>query len=139
MRLQHHISHLACYHPRPKEGEEVPIQFIGLEEKIAGWSPDLKMTVYVDDLQKAEGLKRIREIFLLKVYNWLSDGQSVIELTNAERMQFEDVMTDLLLHGGEIRYTRKKSGRKMFNHFRLERAYFSHRNIREGVLVDKLQ
>jgi len=138
IRLQQHIRHLACYHPRPKEGEEVPLQFVGLEEMIAGWSPYLKKTVYVDDLQKAEGLKRIREIFLLKVYNWLLDGPSIIELTNEERMQFEDVMNDLLLYGGEIRYTRKKCGRKRLNHFRLERAS-SHRNVREGVLLDKLQ
>lgn len=116
------MRHLSRYRPRPEEGEEVPIQFIEMEEKLAGWSPELRRTIYlnVSSNYDPDKLKRVREVFLLKVYNWLLDGISVIELSHTERIQFEDVLNDFLLHGGELRYTRKKHGKKTINHFRLE-------------------
>ncbi|WP_244603511.1 hypothetical protein [Methanococcoides sp. NM1] len=122
MNLNPNTRHLARYRPRPEEGEEVPIQFIEMEEKIAGWSPELKRTIYLTAPcnYDPDKLKRVREVFLLKVYNWLLDGISVIELSHTERIQFEDVLNDFLLYGGELRYTRKKQGKKAINHFRLE-------------------
>lgn len=122
MSLKADNRHLAKYRPRPEEGEEIPIQFIEMEEKIAGWSPELKRTVYLTAPcnYDPEKLKRVREVFLLKVYNWLLDGISVIELSHTERIQFEDVLNDFLLYGGELFYTRKKEGKKTINHFRLE-------------------
>ncbi|SES84322.1 hypothetical protein SAMN04488587_1216 [Methanococcoides vulcani] len=122
MNLKTDNRHLARYRPRPEEGEEIPIQFIEMEEKIAGWSPELKRTIYLTAPcnYDPDKLKRVREVFLLKVYNWLLDGISVIELSHTERIQFEDVLNDFLLYGGELRYTRKKQGKKAINHFRLE-------------------
>lgn len=132
------IRHLTKYFPRPKEGEEIPIQFIDFQKKIAAWSPEKKRTLYLDDAKNIEGLKRIRETNLLKVYNWISGHESIIELSNEERKQFEDIMDLLLKYGGEIRYTRKKKGRKMVNQFRLvENAAFN-TDVRRQCLAEKL-
>ncbi|AKB85041.1 hypothetical protein [Methanococcoides methylutens] len=122
MKLKADVSHLARYRPRPEEGEEIPIQFIEMEERIAGWSPELKKTIYLTAPcnYDPEKLKRVREVFLLKVYNWFLDGISIIELSHTERIQFEDVLNDFLLYGGELRYTRIKKGKRNINHFRLE-------------------
>ncbi|ABE51807.1 hypothetical protein [Methanococcoides burtonii] len=95
-----------------------------MEEKLAGWAPGLKKTIYLDkeSAYDPENLKRVREVFLLKVYNWFLDGISVIELKPEERIQFEDILNDHLLYGGEIRYTRKKQGNKIQNCFLLVEA-----------------
>ncbi|MFP4655132.1 MAG: hypothetical protein ACLFMM_05575 [Methanohalobium sp.] len=132
------IHHLAKYFPRPREGEEIPIQFIELQKKIAAWSPEKKRTLYLDDAKNIEGLKRVRETNLLKVYNWISGHESIIELTGAEREQFEEVMELLLKNGGEIRYTRKKSGRKMVNQFRLVENTVYNTDVRRQCLAEKL-
>lgn len=132
------IDHLLKYYPRPKEDEELPIQFIDLEDKIAGWSPQLKKTVYTNSTSETNELKRIREITLLKVYNWLSNGESVIELSSEERAQFEDTMDEFTRNGGEIRYTRKKIDGKMINYFRLERNRPVGVSVKESLLAEKL-
>ncbi|WP_340818599.1 hypothetical protein [Methanolobus sp. WCC4] len=110
-------SNLARLFPRPEEGEFIPIQLIDMQEKLAGWSPQLRRSVYVDDFKDTEGLKRVREITLLKVYNWLLDGESLIELSDMEREQFEEVMDTFIKHGGEILFTRKRSGGRLVNYF----------------------
>lgn len=131
-------SHLTKLFPRPDENEEILVQFIDLQEKFAGWSPALKRSVYVDDYKETEGLKRVREVSLLKVYNWLLDGESYIELSCMERQQFEDVMDKFVEHGGEIRYTRKKIAGRMANYFRLELNNDQNVDVSEGLLVDRL-
>ena len=131
-------DHLLSYYPKPEEGEEIPIQFLEFENKIAGWSPDLKRTMYLREPQGTYGLKRVRKVTLLKVDNWLLDGESVIELSNSERMQFEEVMDAFITNGGEIRYTRKKIGGKMINYFRLDKSKSLCVNVKEGLLLDKL-
>jgi len=138
MGLVKDMSHLVRYYPKPEEGEEIPIQFIDLENKIAGWSPYLKRTVYVTDATDADELKRVREVTLLKVYNWLSNRESVIELSGPERSQFEEIMDDFTRHGGEIRYTRKNIYGRMVNYFRLKKSTMVGANVKEGLLVDKL-
>lgn len=110
-----------------------------MEEKIAGWSPELKRTIYLTAPcnYDPEKLKRVREVSLLKVYNWILDGISIIELSHTERIQFEDVLNDFLLYGGELRYTRKKQGKKSINHFRLEEKPIkvrAKRNILKEIL-----
>ncbi|MDK2891706.1 hypothetical protein [Methanohalophilus sp.] len=136
--MKSELRRLSSYRPRPQEGEEIPISFIDLEKKIAGWSPKLKQTVYADDLKNTQGLKRVREIFLLKVFNWYRNGVSIIELTNDERMHFEDILNEFLLYGGEILYSRKKKGRKYINSFRLNTAGNGNGNVRECLLAEKL-
>jgi hypothetical protein len=124
--------------PRPEEYEEIPIQFIDMQQKLAGWSPQLKRSVYVDDFKDTEGLKRLREVTLLRVYNWFLDGESIIELSEMERSQFECIMDMFIKHGGEIRYTRKKAGGRLINYFRLEESRISGMKIKEMLLSDIL-
>ncbi|MGP8320814.1 MAG: hypothetical protein ACT6FE_00600 [Methanosarcinaceae archaeon] len=132
------IDHLTGYFPRPCEGEEIPIYLIDLEEKIAGWSPKLKRTIYVDDISGTEELKRVRNVTLLKVYNWLGNGESAIELSDPERMQFEGVMDELVTKGGEIHYTRKKINGKIVNLFRLKKNTPSKGDVKKRLLADLL-
>lgn len=91
-----------------------------MQEKLAGWSPKLKRSVYVDDFKDTEGLKRVREVTLLKVYNWILDGESLIELSDMERKQFEEVMDTFIKHGEEILFTRKRVGGRLGNYFVLK-------------------
>jgi hypothetical protein len=124
--------------PRPEEYEEIPIQFIDMQQKLAGWSPQLKRSVYVDDFKDTEDLKRVREVTLLRVYNWFLDGESIIELSEMERSQFESVMDMFIKHGGEIRYTRKRAGGRLINYFRLEESRISGAKIKDMLLSDIL-
>ncbi len=112
---------LTGYYLNPGEGEEVPISFLGLEETMAGWSFELNRNIYSNEPEELEGLKRVRNVFLLRVYNFFKSGESVIELNNAERLQFEDVHHDLVLYGGKMYYFKKREGRRKINCFRLER------------------
>ncbi|WP_462273382.1 hypothetical protein [Methanohalophilus sp.] len=109
-----------------------------MEKKIAAWSPEIRKTLYFDSFEQAEGLKRIREVFVLRVYNWYRDGQSIIELTNDERMQFEDIFNKFLLYRGEIRYRRKKEGRRYKNYFVLVDDSYSKKNVNEWLLAERL-
>lgn len=131
-------DHLTAYFPRPCDGEEIPIHFIDIEEKIAGWSPELKRTLYMDNITDTEELKRVRDVTLLKVYNWFSDNEGIIELSGSERIQFEDIMDELVKSGGEIRYTRKKKDGKMVNVFRLEMCTSARGYVKERLLADLL-
>lgn len=136
--LENDRSHLARLFPRPNENEEILIQFIDIQEKFAGWSPVLKRSVYVDEYKETDGLKRVREVSLLKVYNWLLDGESYIELSCMERQQFENVMDQFLKYGGEIHYTRRKIAGRMTNYFKLERHNGINVDVSEKLLLDKL-
>lgn len=118
-------NHLAKLFPRPEEDEVIPIQFIDMQEKLAGWSPQLKRSVYVDDFKDTEKLKRVREVTLLKVYNWILDGESLIELSDMEKDQFEEVMDMFIKHGGEILFTRKKIQGRLVNYFILDASSLS--------------
>ncbi|MDY0386444.1 MAG: hypothetical protein RBT65_04805 [Methanolobus sp.] len=113
-------NHLARLFPRPEENEMIPIQFIDMQEKLVGWSPQLKHSVYVDDFKDTEKLKRVREVTLLKVYNWILDGESLIELSDMEKDQFEEIMDTFIKHGGEILFTRKWIRGRLVNYFMLD-------------------
>lgn len=132
------ISHLKRFFPRPGENEEIPIYLIDMQEKLAGWSPRLKRSVYVDDFKDTEDLKRVREVTVLRVYNWLSDRESLIELSEMERSQFEEVVDMFIKHGGEIRYTRIKNGGRLVNYFRLEKDSVPEVSVKEKLLADIL-
>lgn len=136
--LEKDTSHLKCFFPRPGENEVIPIQFIDMQEKLAGWSPHLKRSVYVDDFKETENLKRVREVTVLRVYNWLSDGESMIELSQMERLQFEEIVDMFIKHGGEIHYTRIKKGGRLVNYFRLEKTCVPEVNVKEKLLADIL-
>lgn len=130
-------SHLKTSYPKPAEDEEVPITFIDMREVFAGWSPELKRTVYKHDFMETAGLKRVREVILLEVYNWLLDGISFIELSEMELDQFKEVLDQFAEKGGEIVYTRKKKDQWMINYFRLVEAGLYKADIK-GKSMDKL-
>lgn len=136
--LEKDISHLKRFFPRPGEDEEIPVQFIDMQKKLAGWSPRLKRSVYVDDYRDTEELKRVREVTVLRVYNWFSDRESLIELSEMERSQFEEVVDTFIKHGGEIRYTRIKRGGRLINYFRLEETPLPEVSVKEKLLADIL-
>jgi hypothetical protein len=128
--------HLARLFPRPEEGEMIPIQFIDMQEKLAGWSPEIKRSVYVDDFKDTENLKRVREITLLRVYNWLLDGESLIELSDMEKIQFEEVMDTFIKDGGEILFTKKRIGGRFVNYFILSDEHKSQSSIKKQNLAE---
>jgi hypothetical protein len=129
---------MKCLFPRPEENEEIPIQFIDMQQKLAGWSPRLKRSVYVDDFKDTEELKRVRDVTLLRVYNWFLEGESLIELSEMEKAQFDCIMDMFIRHGGEIRYTRKKVGERLINYFLLEEGRISQKNVKARLLSDLL-
>ena len=132
------MTRMKCLFPRPEENEEIPIQLIDMQQKLAGWSPRLKRSVYVDDFKDTEDLKRVRDVTLLRVYNWFLDGESLIELSEMEKSQFEHIMDMFIRHGGEIRYTRKKAGGRLINYFRLEESRASQKKVEGRLLSDIL-
>jgi len=132
-------NHLARLFPRPEEDEAFPIQFIDMKEKLAGWSPQLKRSVYVDDFKDTEELKRVREVTLIKVYNWILDGESLIELSDMEKIQFEEIMDTFIKHGGEILFTRKRISGRFVNYFILDDNPISRTNITRKSLAEILE
>lgn len=129
------------YFPRPKDGEKIPIQVMDFQRMYGAWSPDLKATLYFeggDEPLEAEGLKRVREITLLRVYDWLGEREGVIELSDDEFYNFEIVYSEFLRNCGEIQYSRKKVGRKTENIFELKERPYVVREVRNGIFSDKL-
>ncbi len=131
-------SHLAKLFPKPEEGETIPVQFIDMQYKLAGWCPEQKRSVYVDDFRNTEGLKRVREVTLLKVYNWILGGTSFIELSEMERRTFEEVMDTFIKYGGEIHFTRITVDGRKVNHFILKDAPLSNKRIDMRTLAEML-
>jgi hypothetical protein len=128
----------AYHYPRPEPGEKIPIQVLNFNRVFAAWSPELKKTLYFEELPENESLKRIREINLLQVYDWLACGKGLIELTDSEFEQFIDVYETFLQKFGEIQYSRLKKGRRMENFFELEESAHVIREVKRGPFSDKL-
>ena len=126
------------YYPRPEPGEKIPIQVLNFKSLFAAWSPELKKTLYFEELPENENLKRIREIILLQVYDWLAGREGLIELTGSEFEQFMDVYEAFLQKLGEIQYSRQKKGRKTENIFELEESAYVIREVKKGPFSDKL-
>lgn len=129
------------YHPRPGPGDKIPIQILNFRRVFAAWSPKLKNTLYFEkapEEPEEEGLKRVREIVLLQVYDWLAGREGLIELTEQEFEQFMRVYDAFLQQSGEIRYSRQKKGRKTENLFELLESPYIIREIKKGPFSDKL-
>ncbi len=126
------------YYPRPEPGEKIPLQVLNFRRLFAAWSPELKKTLYFEKLPENENLKRIREIFLLQVYDWLAGREGLIELNDIEFGQFMEIYEAFLEKLGEIRYFRRKKGRKTENIFELEESSYVVREVRKGPFSDKL-
>lgn len=129
------------YHPRPGPGDKVPIQILNFRRVFAAWSPKLKSTLFFEkapEEPEEEGLKRVREVVLLQVYDWLAGREGIIELNNAEFGQFMEVYEAFLQKLGEIQYSRQKKGRKTENVFELRESPFIIREVKKGPFSDKL-
>lgn len=129
------------YHPRPAPGEKVPIQILSFNRIFAAWSPKLKATLFFEkapEEPEEEGLKRVREVVLLHVYDWLAGREGIIELTDSEFDQFMGVYETFLQKLGEIQYSRQKKGRKTENVFELRESPFIIREVKKGPFSDKL-
>jgi hypothetical protein len=132
-------EYCGTYHyPRPEPGEKIPIQVLNFKKVFAAWSPDLGKTCYFEELPENESLKRIREIILLHVYDWLACRKGLIELTNSEFDKFMDVYEAFLQKLGEIQYGRQKKGRRMENIFELEESAYVIREVKGEPFSDKL-
>lgn len=118
--------HLTKLFSKPKEGEYVPITFIEFKRTLVGWSPELKKSVYIqredeDEKEKEKDkLKRVREINVMIAINHLSGKLSSIELTDEEKVRFEEVYEIFLKKGGQLMYSRKKVGAKNVSFFELQ-------------------
>jgi hypothetical protein len=126
------------YYPRPGPGEKIPIQVLNFKRLFAAWSPELKKTLYFEELPESESLKRIRKIVILHVYDWLAGREGLIELTDSEFEKFMDVYEAFLQKLGEIQYSRQKKGRKTENIFELEESAYVIREVKKGPFSDKL-
>lgn len=129
------------YHPRPVPGEKVPIQILNFNRVFAAWSPKLKATLFFEkapEESEEERLKRVREVVLLHVYDWLAGREGIIELTDSEFKQFMEVYEAFLQKLGEIQYSRQKKGRKTQNIFELRESPFIIREVKKGPFSDKL-
>lgn len=126
------------YYLRPDPGEKIPILVFNFRKLFAAWSPELKKTLYFEKPPEDEDLKRIREITLLHVYDWLAGREGVIELTDPEFEQFMDVYETFLERLGEIQYFRRKKGRKTENIFELKESPYVIREVKKGPFSDNL-
>jgi hypothetical protein len=126
------------HYPRPEPGEKIPIQVLNFKRVFAAWSPELRKTLYFEQLPENENLKRIREIILLQVYDWLACKKGLIELTDSEFEKFMDVYEAFLQKLGEIQYSRQKKGRRMENIFELKESDYVIREVKGGPFSDKL-
>lgn len=129
------------YHPRPDHGGKVPIQVLNFRQVFAAWSPKLKNTLYFEkapEEPEEEGLKRVRKIILLQVYDWFAGKEGLIELTEPEFEQFMRVYETFLQQSGEIQYIRQKKGRKTENLFELLEFPYIIREVKKCPFSDKL-
>ncbi len=132
--------HLTGPFPRPKEGEYVPITFIEFKRKFVGWSPGLKRSIYVDnieDIEDSSKIKRIREVNVMIAINHLSGNVSSIELTDEERQQFDEVYNMFLKTGGQLMYTRKKVGSRMVSYFEIHSVDREATDVPEKTLLSE--
>jgi hypothetical protein len=115
-------DHLSKLFSKPKDGEYVPITFVEFRQRLVGWSPELRRSMYVEKEDDKEKLKRIREVNVMTAINHISGRTSSIELTDEEKLQFEEVYSHFLRKGGQLMYTRKKLGARTVSFFELRDA-----------------
>lgn len=126
------------YYPKPNPGEKIPVQVLNFRRLFAAWAPELKKTLYFEKLPENQKLKRIREIALIQVYDWLAGREGLIELNDSEFELFMETYEAFLRNFGEIRYIRQKKGRKTENIFELEESTCVVREVKNGPFSDKL-
>ncbi len=130
-------KHLLKQFSKPMEGEYIPITFVEFKRKLVGWSPEMKRSVYIEKEEEKEKLKRVREVNLMTAINHLSGKLSSIELTDEEKARFEEVYNMYLENGGQIMYTRKKTGGKTQSFFEL-REKWNKDTSPKGLLSERI-
>ncbi len=129
---------LIKYFVKPEAGEYIPIEFIEMTREKLAWSPRMNQSVYVTDkMPETSGLKRVREVNVLKVINHLSGGIATIELDDEEKVQFENVYKEYLEKGGQILFSRKKVGRKIVSFFGLSEHEDRKKESVKGTLLSE--
>ena len=126
------------FYPKPEPGDKIPVQVLNFRRLFAAWSPELNKTLYFEKPPENEGLKRVRKIILLQVFDWLACREGVIELNDLEFERFMEVYEKFLHNLGEIQYIRQKKGRSAENIFELEEFPYVLREVKKGLFSDKL-
>lgn len=109
---------LSGLYPKPLEGERVPISFIASEKKRIGWSPEEGRSVRIDAGTDLSTLKRVREINEVRVFNWLTGREGLIELSDGEMDRLLAVLDTK--NGEKLVYTRVKVKGRLLASFALE-------------------
>lgn len=109
---------LSGLYPKPLEGERVPISFIASEKKRIGWSPQEGRSVRIDAGTDLSTLKRVREINEVRVFNWLTGREGLIELSDGEMDRLLAVLDTK--NGEKLVYTRVKVKGRLLASFALE-------------------
>jgi hypothetical protein len=104
------MDRLTKYYPKPDEGEEIPVSFLGMERKWVGWSPRDARNIYIDENTDTASLKRVRTVNSVRFFNWLSGRESIVDLSDEEMKELKDNLSNK--DDSQIVYTRVKiSGR----------------------------
>ena len=111
------LNRLTKLYPKPLEGEEIPVTILEIEVGQIGWSPQDKKSVYVDENEDVSTLKRVRRVNRVRVFNWLSGGEGLIELSD-EEMEPLRVLLETK-NGEQLIYTRVKVKGKLKPSFTL--------------------
>ncbi len=111
-------NRLTRLYPKPLEGEKIPISFLGAEKRRIGWSPEDGKSVQINDETDVDSLKRVREINVVQIFNWLTGREVLIELPDRE---MEELLTLLEAKNGEqLVYSREKVKGKLKPRFDLD-------------------
>ncbi|MHC1632069.1 MAG: hypothetical protein ACXQT4_07295 [Methanotrichaceae archaeon] len=110
-------NRLTKLYPKPMEGEEIPVSFLGAEKKKIGWSPEDKKSVYIEEDTDTDSLKRVRDVYLVQVFNWLSGREGLIELSDPGMESLRNILETK--NGDQLVYTRAKVKDKLVPRFSL--------------------
>lgn len=104
------MDRLTKYYPKPDEGEEIPVSFLETERKKVGWSPEDARNIYIDEKTDTASLKRVRTVNSVRLFNWLSGREGIVDLSDEEMKELEEHLSNK--DGLQLVYTRVKvSGR----------------------------
>lgn len=125
-----HLNRLTKLYPKPEVSEEIPVTVLEVVHRQVGWSPEDCKTVYIDEGMNASTLKRVRGVNEVKIFNWLSGTEGLIELGDEETESFQP----LLKKEARLIYTRVKVKGKLKPHFATDES----EGPRPGLLSEKL-
>jgi hypothetical protein len=130
--LKKRSDRLTGLYPKPLEGERIPVSFLGAERKRIAWSPQEKKSVLVEEDTDTSSLKRVREVYLVRVFNWLSGREGLIELSDQEMELLRNLLKTK--NGEQLIYTREKVKNKWMPCFLLDKV----EEPRRWLLSDRL-